>query len=306
MRVLIVGAGIAGLTAALELRGGGHEVTVIERLPEIPPGGYMLDFYGPGYDVAERLSLLSTLEGIRHPINRIVLVDGRGHVTTDVSYPRLRRGLFRDRHLNLMRGELARALRDRLDREVMIRFGTWPTALDPEGDRITVRTNEGAASYDLVVGADGAHSRIRDLAFLAGETSIVRLGCHTAAYIAEDAAPELLTDAFVQMSAPGLSAAAYPIRDGRTATFFLHDAKGALAERGREACRRELDATYRGHGWILDKLLDAFPAEGSVFFDDVFQVDVAHWSGGRVVLVKLLPGRSTTSIVERARGRKTS
>ena len=81
------------------------------------------------------------------------------------------------------------------------------------------------------------------------------LGCHTAAYIADGKLAELPADAFVSMSAPGISAAAYPIRGGRTATFFLHDAAERLIDRSPEACRRELEACYRGRGWVLDQLL---------------------------------------------------
>ena len=67
MRVLVVGAGIAGLTLALCLERNGHEVVVVERSPSLRSGGYMLDFFGSGYDDAERLGLLPKLEAIHYP-----------------------------------------------------------------------------------------------------------------------------------------------------------------------------------------------------------------------------------------------
>jgi 2-polyprenyl-6-methoxyphenol hydroxylase-like FAD-dependent oxidoreductase len=48
MKVLIVGAGIAGPTLAYWLLRTGHEPTLVERAPELPSGGYLVDFWGPG------------------------------------------------------------------------------------------------------------------------------------------------------------------------------------------------------------------------------------------------------------------
>lgn len=286
MRVLIVGAGIAGLTAALQLRRTGHEVVIMERQAAIPSEGYMVDFFGPGYDVAERLGLLDALAQIHHQIGHLLMVDSTGSPGADLAYPGLRKQLFRNRHLNFLRGDLARVLRERLSADVPIRFGTWPIALDPEGDRITVKANIGAPmSCDLLVGADGTRSGIRALAFLAGDTSVTRLGCHTAAYIVRRPLSALPADAFVSMSDAGLTAAAYPIRGGRTAAFFLYRADREPRDRSPEACRRELASVYRGKGWILDELLDAFPDDGEIYFDDVVQIEASRWSEGRTVLV---------------------
>jgi 2-polyprenyl-6-methoxyphenol hydroxylase-like FAD-dependent oxidoreductase len=226
MRILIVGAGVAGLTLAGALSAAGHEVVVMEREDALPTEGYMLDFFGPGFDAAERMGFLPALYEIHYPIGHFIFVDAEGRVGADLSYAQLRRAIFRNRHLNFMRGDLVRVLHDRLEGRVQIRFGIRPRALNPEGDAATVVTSEGdVESYDLVVGADGVHSRIRDLAFLSSEAVTVPLHCHTAAYVVNGRISALSADAFSSMSAPGITAAAYP------------------------------------RGWVLDQLLDAFPRE---------------------------------------------
>lgn len=58
MNVLISGAGIAGLTLAFWLQRSAHELTVVEKSPSLRDEGYMIDFFGLGYDVSERMGLL--------------------------------------------------------------------------------------------------------------------------------------------------------------------------------------------------------------------------------------------------------
>ncbi|WP_282785391.1 FAD-dependent oxidoreductase [Nocardia sp. CC201C] len=60
-RVLVVGAGIAGLAAALRFLRDGWEVLVVERAPARRSGGYLVNLHGPGYDAAERMGLVSAL-----------------------------------------------------------------------------------------------------------------------------------------------------------------------------------------------------------------------------------------------------
>src|SRR5579864_7199294 len=77
--VLISGAGIAGPTLAFWLRAAGFEPTLIERAPGLRTGGYVIDFWGLGYDLAERMGLIAEIDrlGYRVRETRIVDADGR-------------------------------------------------------------------------------------------------------------------------------------------------------------------------------------------------------------------------------------
>ena len=61
---LISGAGIAGPTLAYWLRAAGIEPTLIERAPALRTGGYVIDFWGLGYDIAERMGLTGEINRI--------------------------------------------------------------------------------------------------------------------------------------------------------------------------------------------------------------------------------------------------
>lgn len=58
MKILISGAGIAGPTLAYWLLKYGFEPTLIEQAPELRTGGYVIDFWGAGFDIAERMGLV--------------------------------------------------------------------------------------------------------------------------------------------------------------------------------------------------------------------------------------------------------
>jgi hypothetical protein len=52
--IAIIGAGIAGTTLAYWLRRSGNEPVLIEQAPRLRTAGYVIDFWGIGYDVAEK------------------------------------------------------------------------------------------------------------------------------------------------------------------------------------------------------------------------------------------------------------
>lgn len=58
MKVVICGAGIAGLALAQRLTAHTIGVLILDNAPGPRPQGYMIDFFGPGYDAAEAMGVL--------------------------------------------------------------------------------------------------------------------------------------------------------------------------------------------------------------------------------------------------------
>jgi 2-polyprenyl-6-methoxyphenol hydroxylase-like FAD-dependent oxidoreductase len=281
MHVLISGGGIAGLTLGLCLHRAGVDCSIVEQAPAARSEGYMVDFFGSGYDAAESLGLLPDFERIHYPISKLAFLNGRGREKFAVPYPKLRR-LFENRHFNFMRGDLERVLLSKLGGEIDIRYGTTIQSFEQHGDGVTATLSDGStAQADLLVGADGIHSRVRELTFGPEERFIRFLGCNTAAFILCEPSFNLQSrDAFETMTIPGRQVAIYPIRGNQLATFFVYLAPKppSLGDKPIDELRR----VYGGMDWMVPSLLES--AREDIYLDSVSQIQMPEWSRGRVVL----------------------
>ena len=69
MRIAISGAGVAGTAVAYWLNRTGHTPTLIEQAPDFRTGGYMIDFWGVGYQVAKRMGIEEPLRAAGYESN---------------------------------------------------------------------------------------------------------------------------------------------------------------------------------------------------------------------------------------------
>jgi 2-polyprenyl-6-methoxyphenol hydroxylase-like FAD-dependent oxidoreductase len=288
MRVLVVGAGIAGLSTALRLRQLDVDVTVAEQAEAERSGGYMIDFFGPGIDAAHRLSLDSALRGIHAPVHQLRFVDPTGRQRFAVNYGRMRRQLFHGRHFNFLRGDLEKVLLTAARRaQTKIIWGRRVVAVRPAlEESVLVRYADGAVDrWDVVVGADGANSAVRRSVLTRQEWSQRDLGHTVAAWIQDGSVPTVPALDFTTLTAPGRMVAVYPAGAGRTAVFFAHrswDARHDFA-RGLTATLRR---RYGDLGWVVPRLLRGLNGVTTrPYFDSTVQIHCTQWQRGRVVLV---------------------
>lgn len=284
MKAIISGAGIAGLAAALSLHRAGWEVVVIERARQFRMGGYMIDFFGAGFDAAERLSVIDALRRRSREVGAVDWVDETGHLDARLSY-RLMQGAAGGRMLPLLRGDVEEGLAEALPMGVALRFGATIEAIEPRPNGVGVRLAGGEAmEADLLVGADGIHSNVRQLAFGDEEQFLRPLGYETAAYFFEgETVRRRLEGSFAMMSVPGRLAGFYEVGGGRLASFFAFESDG----RGRPASAAgELKRRFSDIGWVVPDALAAAPADDDdIYYDLVAQVEMPRWHEGRVALV---------------------
>jgi 2-polyprenyl-6-methoxyphenol hydroxylase-like FAD-dependent oxidoreductase len=285
MKVLISGGGIAGLTLAFWLRRHNHQVLIIEKSPRLRTEGYMIDFFGSGYDVAEKMGLIQDLSLLHYQIPRLTFVEPTGQEKFSLDYLQVRK-LFDDRHFNFMRGDLERVLYSTIKANVEVRFDTTIDTLQQDNRKVRAKLSDGSIEdIDLLVGAEGLHSTTRRAFFGADERFERSMGYHTAAFIIEEPPKGINPNAFYTLTEPLRQVSVYPIRGGRLAAFFIHKASQKPGSLSGEGAKIELRDVYKGMGWIVPELLARLSAETDVYFDNVSQVELPSWSSGRVVLV---------------------
>ncbi|WP_333492469.1 FAD-dependent monooxygenase [Streptomyces camelliae] len=239
MRVVICGAGIAGLALAGRLHNVlGWDVVVLEKELRPRTDGYMIDFFGAGYDAAEAMGMLPSLEKLSYQVSEAALLDEHGECRVGLRYDHFARFLD-GRLLSIMRPDLELALRERLSLAVRLRFGVGPARVDvrPEEVRVTL-TDGDSIDADLLVGADGIHSTVRALAFGEKARYVHHLGYHTAAFTFND--PEThaeVGDRFCLTDTVGRQMGLYALRDSTVAVFAVHRATDAPRSRDVQAAR---------------------------------------------------------------------
>lgn len=153
MHVAICGAGIAGLSLGHCLRKAGITFSIIERSPSLRNQGYMIDFFGSGYDAAQRMGLIDQLEQIHYHIARLVFMDEQGDEKFAIPYATFRK-LLDNRHFNFLRGDLEEVLCSSIPDPIDIRYDTTIETVERRTDGVRIILSDGSSiDADLLVGA---------------------------------------------------------------------------------------------------------------------------------------------------------
>lgn len=283
MRAVVCGAGIAGLALAGCLGRQGWDVVVLERTPRPREQGYMMDFFGPGWDAAEAMGVLPAVLELGYRVERLSYVDDRGRDRAGLPFARFAHAL--DGHLvSVMRPDLERVLREHARGVAELRYGRRVVGVRQRPGGAGAVLDDGTVlDADLVVGADGVHSAVRRSAFGPEERFRRWLGLHTAAFVVDDPeAHRQVGDRFCLTDSIDRAMGFYGLRDGRLAVFAVHRAAApSLPADPREALR----AVHGSLGWIVPRVLAACPGGDRLYYDQVVQVELPRWSSGRVVLL---------------------
>ena len=274
-RILVVGAGLAGLALARALGRAGFAPELIEREAGWEAAGTGMYLPANGVRALGALGLEQAVAARAAPITRQRLLDHHGRLLAEIDLD----GLWGDvgACLALPRADLHQVLRD----GVAVRMGRTIASLEHLDGPVEVTFDDGRRdSYDLVVGADGLRSTVRRLAV--DPHPPVPVGQHSWRFLAP-CPPGITT--WTVMLGRGASFLTIPIGGGLVycyADITTNPDSPAPPTSDPLAGLRE---RFAGFAAPVPELLDQLQDQTQVHAAPIEQVAAERWGRGAVVLV---------------------
>lgn len=303
MKILIVGAGVAGPTLAYWLNHYGFEVTLVEKAPALRTGGYIIDFWGAGFEIADRMGLVEEIRSKGYLVEEVRVVNGAGKRIAGFpaeAFAKVTRG----RYLSIPRSELAAAIFRKSEGKIEARFGESIEQIEQNRRNARVVFTGGLErEFDIVIGADGLHSQVRQLVFGPQSNFEKYLGYMVAGFQAKGYG---LRDelAYVMYSEVGQQIARFSLRDDMTMFLFSWSDPSGEVPDSPQSQKALLRKRFAASGWESKQILDALDETADLYFDRVSQIHMPPeqglWSRGRATLtgdaafcVSFLAGQGT-------------
>lgn len=284
--VLVSGASIAGPAVAFWLQRYGFTVTVVEKSTGLRGGGYPIDVRGTAVEVARRMGILPQLQKAHIESRRLTFLNADGSAAA-VVHPQAVVGGVEGHDVEVPRGDLAEVLYGAVRAEVEFVFDDSIDALKEHEHGVDVTFRSGVQrSFDLVLGADGLHSRTRELVFGPEEQFHRYLGYCFAIFTMPNTLG--LSHEVLIWNTPGRAAALYAVKDSNELYAFLNFAQPEQPHevlRDPEAQRDLVATTFADDGWEIPAMVAAMRHANDSFFDTVSQVHMPCWSSGRVAFL---------------------
>lgn len=283
LRVAVVGGGIGGLSAAIALQQAGLDVTVYEQAPALGEVGAGVGVAPNGLRMYEHLGLRRAVEAVAARYgdgSRYFRADGAliGPMTTADSL-----GEFQT--LGLHRADLVRVLAGALGSD-RVRTGHQLESLQDFGDEVALRfVNAGEVRADLVIGADGIHSVVREAIVPAivpptPSGSIAYRGLVDAAKV-----PDWPVSVALLWMGEGKHFLTYPVRRGEAINYvgFVPSDERLRESWSAPGNRESLLADFAGWDPRVQELLNA--VETTFWWGLYDREPLPNWSRGRMTLL---------------------
>ena len=279
-KVLISGAGVAGLTVAIRLAKAGMQPVIVEKAKSTRAGGYLVALSHQAYRFADEMGLIPDLRQYDLSIQSSSYHDKSGRCLLDLDYSIMMQGLD---IVQLMRDDLAHVLYEHASQVADIRFGDTIAALNDKGDKVIATFSSGIQeAFDFVIGADGAHSGVRKLVFDKSEYQHHYLNLHCAAF----RGPNVLDiqSRFSTHMERTRYMAIFNTRENDVGAVFVwasNDRQLPDYDKRREYLINSFDDSSEA----IQTVLPNCPKKEPFYMDVLSQIDMPVWHKGRCIVI---------------------
>lgn len=283
-RILIVGGGLAGLALAGYLQRVGWKIDLIERAEQWKPVGAGIVLGMNAMRIIDGLGIADAVIASGEVMQRAIIADSHGRPLTVLDAALLARRTGYP-SVAIHRAALHEQMLGVLDPDIVnIRFATTLHSLKNGSDEVQVEFSDGRReSYDIVVGADGIHSQVRELVF--GKVT-KRYSGYTCWRFVIDTSDDIVPRAgeSVEMWGAGRRFGMVPLGGGKVYGFFCLTAP-PLASRPEPITLEEFGRLAGGFGGAGPALLRHLHGPGQLIRNDIEDVQMPEWHRGRVILI---------------------
>jgi 2-polyprenyl-6-methoxyphenol hydroxylase-like FAD-dependent oxidoreductase len=279
-KVVISGAGIAGLTSAIWLGKNGFKPVVVEKSPAIRAHGFIVSLSHKSYQFARELGILQKLRDRGAGIKESCYYDKKNRAMLTLDYQKLFQGLD---IVQIMRDELEMVLYEEARNLCEFRFDNSLSKVVQEDGKVHLELKDGSTdTCDVLIGADGLHSVTRSLVFGESEFEKKYFGIFSSAYRLNNVLD--LEDRFENHMEQNRYMCVYTTGEGDLACVFIwkSDKKEAPLAGDRLSMVRN---AYKGCPDTVQKVIDNHPNDDEIYIDPLIQVKMNNWYKGNVVLL---------------------
>jgi 2-polyprenyl-6-methoxyphenol hydroxylase-like FAD-dependent oxidoreductase len=283
IKILVIGAGIAGPAICYWLKRFGFSPVLIEKSAAIRKGGQALDVRGIATHIAREMGIYDQICDMRTRIERGRFVDAAGNVLHEEQGEKF--GFRQDDEVEILRGDLVEILMKTIT-DVPCHFNQSITSMQQNDDSVTVNFKNGMIeNYDIVIAADGIHSATRRMIFDNNEYQLINLGSYLSTFTIPNYLNlnhmELLCEANHKLvtinsdNNPDIARAGFMFRS----QHILKDIRDENEQ------KQFLCDTFRDFGWETQNILNRMPESNDFYFDAITQVKMNSWTKGRIALL---------------------
>lgn len=286
MKVIVVGAGVGGTSAGIALQRLGHEVVIYDQMRENRPVGAALSLWSNGVKVLNWLGLGAEVAALGGDMADMVYLDGHtGETMCDFSLAPVTTQTGQKPY-PVARADLQALLMERFGLDG-IHLGKKLTGIADDGTRVTATFADGTTdTADMLIGADGARSIIRDYVQPEGAPPIAREYSGYTNFNGLVPVSETIgrATAWTTYVAEGKRAAVMPIAGDRFYFWFdIPQPSGLAYHRGDLAPLREAFGDWAPGVQELLAAIDPAASLNRVEIWDITPFDT--WTKGRVAIL---------------------
>ena len=235
LSIAVCGGGVGGMAVAIALRAQGHEVVIFEQAERFGRVGADVNLTPNAVHALDRLGVGEALRAnAARPTHRISRMWDTGEETSRLPMSEAAEARYGAPQLTIHRADLLAALEDRLP-EGTIRFGARVAGLTQDADSARLRLADGTEqAFDVVIGADGIHSAVRNALFGPDAPRFTGLVSWRAVFPRERAGDIPDLDAFTKWwgPTPDRQIVTFPLTHGKEIFVFATNAQEGWTEEG--------------------------------------------------------------------------